>query len=183
MKIKNLLLVVLLVFVIGQTFAQKFEKGDWDVNAGLGFGYTYDMYTGVNSWPTLYGSVEKGIVNISDFGVISAGGLIAYKHMSYDDYGYDWSWSDLYIGGRGAFHFSKVKVDNLDLYAGVSLGLRFYTNIDYSYADDNYEKVTHSAGFSGAFAGAKYYLKDNIAAFGELGYDVSWIKLGVTFKL
>jgi hypothetical protein len=182
MKFKNLLLVILFVSIVGATSAQCFKNGDWNLNTGLGFGHTYGLVAGAESWPALYGSVEKGIVNINNFGIISAGGLVAFNHVGYDRYGYEGSWNELYFGGRAAFYFSKVKAKNIDLYAGVTIGIRHYTVVEYD-RNDNYGENTHSDPFSGAFGGIKYYFKNDMAVFGELGPDIMWLKLGLTFKL
>jgi hypothetical protein len=180
MKFKNLVLVALFVFLVGNSNAQCFKNGDWNLNTALGFG-RIGYVTGTESWPALHGSVEKGIVNINNFGIISAGGLLAVNHVVYDRFGYDDSWNELYIGGRAAFYFSKVKAKNLDLYAGVTIGLRYYSDVDYDGGD--YNEKAHSVPFSGAFGGVKYYFKNDLAVFGELGPDIMWLKLGLTFKL
>jgi len=35
----------------------------------------------------------------------------------------------------------------------------------------------------GFFVGGKYYLKDNLAIFGELGYSIAYLTVGITLKL
>ena len=189
MKMRKLLLAFVFIASTAIANAQTFKKGDLDINAGLGLGYSYGFYSGSSAWPTLYASVEKGFFQIKDIGVISIGGLLAYEHISVSDL--DYSWNDFYIGARAAFHFSQIKVENLDLYAGISTGLRFYSypvynyviTSTYPYYDYTYENETHTTTFGGMFAGAKYFFTNNFGAFGELGYDVTYLKLGVTFKL
>ena len=166
--------------------AQMFKKGDLAFSGGIGVGYAYSFYSGASGWPALFVSGEKGIVNISDFGVISAGGAIGYKKFTYSNYGLDGSWSDTYVGARAAFHFSKIKVDKLDLYAGVAVGLRFFTTPNYyfnsngTYVENN---TTSVDPYTGIFGGARYFFTNNFAAFGEVGYDITFLKLGVAFKL
>lgn len=182
MKTKILLTFIGLTLIAATRLnAQTFKNGDFDINAGIGLGYTYSLYSGVSSWPALVVSAEKGFKDLSDIGVISIGGSIGFKHISYS--AANWSWNDLYVGGRGALHLTNIKVDKLDLYGGASLGLRFYTYPDVVYPYYTIEKKTHTSVFFGIFGGGKYYLTDKIAVFGELGYDVAWLKLGVTFKL
>jgi hypothetical protein len=188
MKIKKLLLAVIFVTNIAFANAQAFKKGDLDINAGIGLGYTYGFYSGASSWPLLYVSGEKGVTDIENIGTVSVGALIAFKHISVSGYGTDenWSWNDLYVGGRGALHFSGLKVDKLDVYGGASLGLRFYSYPTAVYNggfDFTIENKTHTALFFGLFGGGKYYVTDKIALFGELGWDVAWLKLGVTIKI
>ena len=189
MKMRKLLLAFVFAASAVVANAQTFKKGDLDINVGLGLGYSYGFYTGSSAWPTLYASAEKGFFQIGDFGVISIGGLLAYEHISVSDVDVNYSWSDFYIGARGAFHFTKIKVENLDLYAGISTGLRFYSYPEYSLTGTypnysySYENKTFTTTFGGMFAGAKYYFTKNFGAFGELGYDVTWLKLGITYKL
>lgn len=186
MKTKILLSTVLLFCLLFNSNAQTFKNGDFNINAGIGLGYTYSLYTGATSWPAIVVSAEKGFKDMPDIGVLSIGGTIGYKHISASGTGYDWSWNDLYVGARGALHLSSISSEKLDVYGGVSLGLRFYTYPTVVYSGlYNYDiqKKTHTAGFFGIFAGAKYFFTDKIAGFAELGYDISWLKLGVSFKL
>jgi len=185
MKTKILLSIMLVFGALITTNAQTFKNGDFNINAGLGLGYTYGIYSGSTSWPAIVVSGEKGFKEIGDVGVISLGGIVAFKHISYS--ASSWSWNDFYVGGRGALHLTSIKMDKLDVYGGASLGLRFYTypegvvTLTYPYYD--IQKKTHATVFFGIFGGAKYSLTEKIGIFGELGYDVSWIKLGVSFKL
>jgi hypothetical protein len=36
--------------------------------------------------------------------------------------------------------------------------------------------------YLGAIVGGRYYFKDNIGAFAEIGYDLAWLKVGAAFK-
>lgn len=181
MKAKNLVLLLFLSLSVYTSKAQTFKNGDFDINAGFGIGYTYGLVSGVTSWPALVVSAEKGIKDLSNIGVLSVGGTLGYKHISWSDA--DYNWNDLYIGARGAIHFSSINVDKLDLYGGVSLGLRFYSDPVWNWANGKLDKSTSTTAFFGIFGGAKYMFSQKIGAFGELGYDISWLKLGVTFKL
>lgn len=186
MKTKILLSTILLLGFLFNSNAQTFKNGDFNLNAGIGLGYTYSLYSGATSWPALVVSADKGVKDLPDLGVLSIGGTIGYKHISASGTGYDWSWSDLYVGARGALHFSSISSDKLDVYGGVSLGLRFYTypTVVYDgFYDLNIEKKTHTGGFFGIYGGAKYSFTDKIGGFAELGYDIAWLKLGVSFKL
>lgn len=185
MKTKVLFTALAFSLSITMVQAQTFNNGDFEINAGIGLGYTYSIYSGTSQWPALVVSAEKGIRDIDNLGVLSVGGIIGYKHFSYSDA--DWSWSDLYIGARGAIHLNDlIQVDKLDVYGGASLGLRFYTypTVEYNgYYDWEIKKKTFTKLFLGVFTGAKYSFSDKIAGFAELGYDIAWLKLGVAFKL
>jgi hypothetical protein len=184
---KKFLLVVSIVMAAVCVNGQSFKNGDLVINAGLGVGYTYGLWGyDVNSWPTLHVSAEKGIMDFENMGVIAIGGFLSYKHFSVNGYSEELSWSDTYVGGRGIFHYTDLGVDKLDVYGGIGLGLRFYTQPTWVYTSTyNYrwDKETHTSAFLGLFLGGRYYLTDKVGVFGEVGYDAAWLKAGVSFKL
>jgi hypothetical protein len=161
------------------TYAQDvIQKGDKIINLGIGLG-SYLGYSGYSQKiPPISGSFEYGIVDhlFDDHSAIGVGGYLGYTSWKskYKEHG-DWTVSDLVIGVRGSFHYQFV--DKLDTYAGVMLG---YDIVSYS------DKVGDSLGGSSAafstYVGARYYLSDNIAVYGELGYGVAALELGVAFK-
>jgi len=186
MKTKILLSFVSLALFFNGLQAQTFKNGDFNINAGIGLGYTYSLYSGVSSWPAIVVSAEKGIKELPNLGVLSIGGTFGFKHISLSGTGSDWNWNDFYIGARGALHLSAITSDKLDVYGGASLGVRIYTYPDVVYNggyDYSIEKKAHTTAFFGIFGGAKYSFTEKFAVFGELGYDISWLKLGVSFKL
>lgn len=81
----------------------------------------------------------------------------------------------------GYYHFNKlIPVSQLDVYAGSGLAFR---NRAVSYSDDFYDNKTSTDVTLAVKAGARYYLKDNFAFYGEAGYDdMSDVNLGVTFR-
>ncbi len=103
---------------------------------------------------------------------------MAFRHISIGDY-YDWN--EFYIGPRGAFHLTMLKVENLDVYGGVSFGLRFYSEPTYV-GVNNYGRNTFTSAYGGLFVGGRYYFSKGFGVFSELSYDITFIKLGVVFK-
>ena len=82
---------------------------------------------------------------------------------------------------RGAYHFHGFEtVPQLDPYAGLMLG---YNIASYS-ATGGYSGPNNFGGGLGYsfFLGARWFFTDNIAAFVELGYGVSVLNAGVSFK-
>jgi hypothetical protein len=128
--------------------------------------------------------VEKGISNTIGPGTISVGGLLGYRnfHYTYPGTSYKASFDHLVVLGRGAYHYNFTTDSRLDTYAGVSLGLRYvgYKNTlpDGTGTDRNEYGGAELA--AGIFAGARYYLTDNLGAFAELGYDMSYLKVGIS---
>lgn len=161
--------------------SQSFEKNDIVLNAGIGLGRTYGSLG--SAWPSLTVTGEMGLWEIGDFGIISVGALMGWQHARYKSV--DLNWNDFYIGPRAAFHFTIIPVDKLDVYAGAGLGLRIASEPDWVYTVADgwyYDTATRARFYAGAFAGARYYFAEKIAVFAELGYEVSWFKVGIAFK-
>ncbi len=53
---------------------------------------------------------------------ISVGGIAGYSSSSYGVIGYKWTYSYMFIGARGEYHFVDVDLENFDLYGGLTLG-------------------------------------------------------------
>ena len=189
---KKIIAVLLIsLFTVGLLQAQEstFEKGDMVINAGVGFGW-YSYGYGVTSLPAISLSLEKGIKEI-DFGTLSVGGIVGFKHASYswnsayDDY----SWTDFIVAARGAIHANILEVEKLDTYGGVALGLRFQSYNTYEivgvFPNYDYDKVrkVDVNPLLAIYVGGRYYFSEKFAAFGELGYGLGYLTLGVSYKL
>ena len=168
---------VLVLFTAFMGRSQTFEVGDWVLNAGIGIGHTYGTYGGISPSITVTG--ERGFWEIGDVGVIALGALVGYQHSGYHYYGTDYNWNEFYFGARGLFHFTIIPVEKLDVYAGIGSGLRIDSEPDWG---TDYDPDVSFGFYGGIYGGARYYFTDNFAAFSELGYEISWLKLGVAFK-
>jgi hypothetical protein len=187
------LLAFVVLFICGASLtvgAQHiFSKGDQAVNLGLGIGSYYggDGYTG--SIPPLSVSYEKGIIDglLDGKGSIGVGGYLGYSANKWetsingDTYGYKYSY--MMIGARGAFHYQFV--DKLDSYGGLMLGYNVVGSKYFGTDLGSYKPEASSAsgiGYS-AFVGARYHFSDKFAAYGELGYGISALELGISIRL
>lgn len=189
---KLIALSIICVFALSQQAnAQKLEPGDIDVNLGLGFGKTYYSfsYSGYSSFPAITISGDYGLTDDFGSGTIGVGPVIGYSRASYDYSGfggdYKWVLSELILGARGTYHYEVI--DNLDTYGGAML---YMINYRYKYTGDygsflgsDSDVVTDTDVKISIFAGAKYYFTDNIAAFGEIGYSITWLTVGASLKL
>lgn len=184
MKKSYLIIVLIAVLLLPATqftaSAQGIEKRNILINAGLGFGY---FYTGTYSRGLPVGIGANMEYSITD--EIGVGGYLAYTRGSYNDYYYYQGVGDKYyyssvdFGVRGSYHFAKLlRVNNkkFDPYAGVLLGFAS-RNSDY-----DYYAGAHSVR-SGIFAGARYFFSNNFGAYGEAGYGIHPITIGLTFRL
>ena len=195
---KVLVVVLVLCCVNLSAFAQGdvFSKGDMIINAGVGLGtfinHDYKEYSGTVlnkhykysiSVPPITGSFEYGIADLFDgMGGIGIGGYLGYilfkgskiveaGNINLSDKKFNLS--DMIVGVRGLFHYQFI--DNLDTYAGVMLG--------YDIVSFNEKGASEgSKPCSAFFVGGRYYFTNNFGVFGELGYGISPLQVGLTYK-
>lgn len=170
MKKLVLVLVVCLVSLGYHEASAQFTKGDNLLNIGIGVNsyYSGGIPLGI--------SYEHGITED-----ISIGAGLDYLSHRYNSAA---RFSAIYLGFRGSYHFNnliKHNVEELDLYAGATLGYR-----NFSWNDSTIPGLgdTYGSGlFLGAHVGARYYFKPSIGGFVELGAGGSGnARLGVAFK-
>jgi hypothetical protein len=196
-KIKLILGIITMsavTLISNQAHAQKgggdgntFEVGSltFSIGAGLGrnpygggglgyyggsYGYAYGSGIGAKA------VIERGMWQLGP-GVLSLG-LEAGGAFSTSG-GYK---SNIIITSvRAAYHFGW-NVDNLDTYAGPSLGPGF-RSYDY-YVTSTTHATNHAVVFApGFFVGGTYWFSPNIGVNVEAGYDITEIQGGIIFKL
>lgn len=173
--LSSLFIVTLLTFSSEGVMAQAYQKGDKLLNVGIGFG---GYYNGVG-----YGAGGVPIGASFEYGItdqISVGAQADFYSRNLGlGLGSDYRVTIIPIAIRGSYHVNELlNLDNdkIDLYGGLQLG--------YTIANVNYAGYGGSSGdvLFGVHLGGRYYFKPNLGAFAELGYGVSALKLGVTFK-
>lgn len=162
---------------------QLFGKGSTAVNlgVGLGLGYGYAL-SGLHSTPAMSASFEYGIADNVGPGTIGVGAMVGYKSYGWKSSGYKGTWSNIIVAARGTYHYDVFDNPKLDTYAGISLGVRHERYSDNAGTDFYYGKASSTYLTSGLFVGGRYYFTDKIGAFGEVGYDMSLLKLGLTAR-
>jgi hypothetical protein len=176
------LIALSLLFNQSLVKAQTFEKGDAVLNIGIGAGSAYGLATGASVWPGVNASLEYGVYQLKKVGVFSIGGITSWQHAWSGYTGNDVTWNEFYFGARSAFHLSILEVDNLDVYGGITLGIRSHSEPvwdPHTNRDVNHYKVDP---FGGLFVGGRWYFTPSFGVFSELGYDVSWLKAGISLK-
>lgn len=183
----NIVLKAVFVFLFVLSFselmnAQLFSKGDNVINLGIGV----PSYLGGNGYetklPLISGSYEYGLFDdlLEGKASIGVGGYLAYTANRFKyagNRGYDYSY--LIIGPRAAFHYNPI--ENLDTYGGLLLGYNIVSSSSYGDASDR--PANNESGFIPAiYVGARYYFMNNIAAFAEVGYGLSLVEVGLSFK-
>ncbi len=174
MKTIRLLAIALMAFAgAGSAFGQAYEKGDKQLNIGVGLGSQFVAAGASGSLPIGL-SFEVGATDKLSFGAY-AGYAGATLNTGF---GGDWKYQYILAAARGSYHFD-FGVENLDPYAGIMLGYNIAS------VKTNGSVVTGaSAGgvLWGAHAGTRYYFGPKFGIFGELGYGIAWLNAGVTFK-
>ena len=165
-----------------------FEVEDILVNAGIGliptwyFGYEYSA-----TLPLIFVSADYGLKEDIGPGTIGIGALLGYS--SYKETltltplneTYGWKYSAIICTIKGSYHYEFV--ENFDIYAGIGAGLRY--NIDSFFGNPDYNDDPDSGIFPVfcIFVGERYFLTNNIAILGELGYGIVWFSVGLSLKL
>jgi hypothetical protein len=172
-----------------QSQTQIFVKGDQVAGIGIGFGgnlysYGYGYSSGITRIPAISVVYENCVKDNlfdekSSFGI---GGMVGYSSAKYDGgYGYGWRSTNFIIGVRGALHYALV--NKLDTYTSLMVGFR----INSWKWNDGYlggSSTGHGGNSLTTFwnVGARYYVTNNLAVYGELGYGIAILNLGITLK-
>ena len=161
-----------------ENYSPAFKDGDMAVQAGIGlipvWGYYGDMTV-----PPLSVSFDMAY-SIAEL-PLSFGGYVGYSASDYEYYaGSGWKYSYLMIGAKAAYHVDFDN-DKLDTYAGVLLGYNVVSVEEYGTSYSGYSASGSFVSYGG-YVGARYFFTPNIGAYGEFGYSIGLINLGVTYK-
>jgi len=179
---KVYLVLAFVLFGIGAQSQHVFNKGGLALNAGIG------LLSADGFIPSINVSGELGIFPTGDVGLISVGGIIAYKYSTYsysniwldDNYNYH----QFVIGPRAIWHLHTFTSDKWDAYGGVGVGIKLGSDYDYNYESYDLERKAHIAPYGEAFVGGRMMMKSGFGLFAEVGYGtLSAVKFGLTFML
>lgn len=164
-----------------------FHKGTHTLGVGLGFGVDYDYYGDLTSPPSFVLMYDQGVKDHLGPGNLGIGGVVAVKSSvyKYANGGYKAIWRNYILGVRGTYHLTLLvdKNNKFDPYGGVLAGFRMTTYDDTYYNANpgvldpyNYNNVYPVVG---AFLGAKYNFTKRFGAWAEVGYDISFFRMGL----
>lgn len=177
-----LLLAVVLTMAASISFAQiAYKKGDQVITGGLGLGTVAGAYGDVTI-PPIAATYEFGYnENISIGGLVGiSGSEQAYNLGLFGSW--KWKYTYIVIGARGAYHYDFMKNENIDTYGGIMIGYNIV-----SVSEEGTALPGYSVGGSylayGGFAGIRYYFSPNLAAYGEIGYGLGIINVGIAYKM
>lgn len=142
-----------------------FYKGVKVAQAGIGFGgIGIPVGLGLE-----YGATDK----------IGIGGFVGFASKSYPVLADKYRVTSILIAARGNYHFYMK--DKIDAYGGLCLG---YNVASAKWVGSSTLPITASYGglILGGQLGARYYFNPSIAVFGEVGYGIGYLTLGVAKK-
>lgn len=155
---------------------------------GLGTSPNYYSYN-FGFTPTVSLGFQRGITELGP-GTLTLGLIGAFNSRSYTDYytaknRWKRTWTNFLIGPRAEWH-ANFDVDKLDFYVGLTIAMRYESYkrewLD-DYKDDNYKDNFGGAYLvGGPHVGLAYYLTNSVGLFGEFGYTINWMTVGVDFK-
>lgn len=177
---KKTIFTLLVIITATIAYGQSFQKGTIATNAGIGVGTALGGLG--NARPAISVSLDKGVWEVGGPGVISLGGYVGNTGYKYSGMGYTAKWNYIVVGVRGAYHYNGfTSAPKLDVYGGAMLA---YNIVKYSSdGDDMGQSNSYGSGigFTG-FLGGRWFFAKSIGAYAELGYGVSVLNVGATFK-
>ena len=162
-----------------------FEEGSNVVNLGVGLGNRYNYGTGIAGGsssvsPALSLSYERGVASLGP-GVLGVGGFVGYQGANYDlGSGNKFKYTDLIVTLRVAFHYPVSP--QFDAYGGLGLGVRHAGASFEGNGVGGLGAASANELASGLFLGGRYYFGSGIGAFAELGYDQTFLKVGLAAR-
>ncbi len=182
-------IILVLLFITGSTLQSYSANGPTDPAGkgsgilGFGFGPGIPFYGGSGFGPAMFVHYDQSIWQAGP-GTVSLGGQIGtsffWHNYSHEGIGYRYHWTNLGFVFRGAYHYGW-KVPGLDTYAGFGAG-----TLISMYNDDGYnsgKKPTHVGFLPTAFFGASYFFNDMIGLNSEIGYNFTYVSIGLNFRL
>lgn len=167
--------------------AQQFKLTDRLVTPGIGFGSILYTGTGYSTFlPPVSISYEQGLLSDIGPGLIGIGGYVGITGSTWEmvgqSFNYGYRYSSVIIGGRGYYHVDLV--DELDTYAGFMLGYNMVLSHEFGDWPSAVSVPVVNGGISFAlFAGARYYFQNKLGVMAELGYGISYLTVGIAYKI
>jgi len=183
--------MTLTLVALNLTQAQEMKPGNNLLSIGIGpsAGYWGGTYSG--GTPAFRIALDHGIKEIGP-GTLSLGGALGffnkYYKSTYYEHNYKWIYNYFSAVVRGGYYYnlSEAGIPDMNVYGGLGLGLLYLSFKDtYDGPHDGYSSYNYSGTdfLFNLYLGANYFFNDKTAAYLEFGYDISYVTVGVTFKL
>ncbi|MCR9154520.1 MAG: hypothetical protein NXI09_10455 [Bacteroidetes bacterium] len=167
--------VILFAFFGASNLQAQFKSGEIFGGASLGL---IPQGTGDFTIPPI-GLMAEYAINKNMVGGFYAGYSSAENQS--DIFNLKWRDNFIIVGIRGSYNYELVK--NFDVYAGGFFGYSVASSV---LIEGDWPLGTNLLGLAvndtriAAFVGARYLIDNRFGVFGELGYGISFINLGVT---
>ncbi len=180
--------------------AQSLSKGDNLINISIGLGDRVRPQGFKTVLSPLVFQFEHALAD-----QITVGAYLGFGRSFYENEGnfaipqypyntefqkYRWNATNVLVGIKGAYHFGELlnTTKKLDPYVGLTLGYNFIAvkikQIEGNVNLNPYlEPDPKTKAMAGIFVGARYYLNEQLALFGELGLSTAVLQVGLSFKL
>ena len=175
---KVLIILMSVMFTLSLQSQHVFEKGDLLFNAGIG---------GLSSagWvPSVFVSGEYGVIPTGDIGLVSFGGIVAYKYSNWTTgwVNSTYNYHQIVIGPRAIWHVHAFESDKWDAYAGVGGGVRLWSQYQWDPGKEEVVNKGKVSPYGEVFVGGRMMFSETFGLIAEVGYGtLSSIKFGVTF--
>ena len=199
---RKIIFTICLVSLISTALRAEITRMDGNsLSFGVGFGWLHKEARGdgASNFPSVSVRYERGIHLFDNVGVLTVGGLFGFHYSHYNGrfpntpalQEFRQSWTSFYIMPKAKMYFHEYFYHlwglhrNIELYAGVGLGVRFiYNNISDSHGIlpptvDLPEARSPRFGWN-VFLGARYAINTDFAVFAEFGWGLSIFTLGAT---
>jgi hypothetical protein len=166
-----------------------FGKNYFDINAGIGIGKR------INNDPSFETKISKngisfdyGIIDDIVPGVIGIGAAYGFSsfeqivNSSRDPYGY--KYETHIFGIRGTYFHKKKIIYNMDTYFVSMIHYVKYnkTEVGHLPINTNLKEINDTMEFS-ILIGARFFFQQDLAVFTELGYGITYLNLGLTYRI
>lgn len=169
---KKLILLTVVSLTLSFSSQAQYDKGNFILNAGIGLGYYFAAGVPLQ---------VSGEYFFTD--KLSIGPYLGVTSWNRSYFGDNYKYTFIDFGVRGSYHFNEligITNDNVDIYGGAFLG---YLAANYSGPGGSFYNDTYGSTLrAGIHAGARYYFAPKVAGYGELGYGIAPLSIGLTFK-
>lgn len=177
---KIAVLVIAIMLGVSLNAQHVFNKGSLLFNVGIG------MFSSDGWIPSINISGEVGVIPTGNVGLVSFGGIVAYKYSNWSGTVIatttKYSYNQFVVGPRAIWHVHAFDSDKYDAYAGIGGGVRLWTQYTWDSAKANWVNKAKVSPYGEVFVGGRMMFKEAFGIFAEVGWGtLSVIKFGVTF--
>ncbi|AEF82696.1 hypothetical protein [Leadbettera azotonutricia] len=153
-------------------YPEGMEAGNFMLNFGAGLDVPEHSGPGYLYIPPIHASLDYNLALGDKRMPFFVGGTGGYSGYGYED---EWFYSKIYLGGRFGYHFNWG-IRNLDTYAAATAGWIIYAGSGIA------QNRKYGWPLIGVNIGARYFFSSVFGIWAEIGYSLSLIDAGLTFK-